>query len=86
MRKLLWHGDGWQDYQSWEEDRKIRRRINELITAIDRDPSAGLGQPELLRGNLSGWASRRITPEHRLVYRVRGDVIEILSARHHYPR
>lgn len=84
MRKVSWHGDGWLDYVSWEDDRKIRRRINELIKAIDRNPGEGIGEPELLRGDLSGWASRRITQEHRLVYRVRGDVIEIASARSHY--
>lgn len=84
MRDLVWSGKSWEHYLSWEDDRKIRRRINELIKAIDRNPSEGIGQPELLRGDLSGWASRRITQEHRLVYRVRGDVIEILSARNHY--
>lgn len=64
------------------------RRINNLIRDIKRDPYSGdgTGKPELLAGNLSGWASRRITGEHRLVYRVRDEGIEIASCYGHYRR
>lgn len=60
------------------------RRINRLIQEINRDSTSGIGKPELLRGTMSGWASRRIDDEHRLVYRVRDEVIEILACRDHY--
>jgi toxin YoeB len=85
--KLVWHPDVWDEYVSWQShDRKILRRINTLIKDIQRGDDGGLGKPELLRGDLSGWASRRITEEHRLVYRVVDavDQVEILSCRYHY--
>nr|WP_188127526.1 Txe/YoeB family addiction module toxin [Actinoplanes lobatus] len=74
----------WEDYTSWR-DPKVIRRINRLIADIQRDPDGtGLGKPEHLRGALAGWASRRIDEEHRLVYRVRGDVLEIAACAGHY--
>ncbi|MEV6342551.1 Txe/YoeB family addiction module toxin [Actinoplanes sp. NPDC051851] len=61
------------------------RRINRLIADIQRDPDGtGLGKPEYLKGPLSGWLSRRIDDEHRLVYRVRGDTLEIAACAGHY--
>jgi toxin YoeB len=63
----------WHDYLHWlDADPRIHRRINELIQDIRRQPFIGLGKPEPLKGTLSGWWSRRITNEHRLVYRVQG--------------
>lgn len=85
--KLTWHPDAWEEYVHWQAtDRKILKRINTLLRDIQRGDDRGIGKPELLRGDLSGWASRRITEEHRLVYRVveaHGQV-ETLSCRYYY--
>jgi toxin YoeB len=87
--KILWTEDGWQDYLFWQNsDPKILVAINTLITDIKRDPFKGLGKPEPLKHALHGWWSRRITGEHRLVYRVssKGEHqrIEIVQCRYHY--
>ena len=87
--KLLWTREGWEDYVYWQaSDRNTVRRINELITDTLRNPFRGIGKPEPLKGDLTGWWSRRITAEHRLVYRVAGredaQQIEIASCRYHY--
>lgn len=79
----------WDDYVAWQaEDPKVLERINLLIEECRRDPFRGTGKPEPLRQNLTGWWSRRITGEHRLVYRVRGagdaQALEVLSCRYHY--
>ncbi len=89
--KPLWSEEGWQDYLHWQEtDRGIVRRINALIADIHRGRFTSIGKPEPLQGNLSGWWSRRITGEHRLIYRIigTGDAqrIEILMCRFHYRR
>ena len=82
--------DGWQDYLHWTQaDIDTLQRLNALIEAVRRQPFAGLGKPEALKGDLSGWWSRRITGEHRLVYRVRGrqgedQRVEIIQCRYHY--
>jgi toxin YoeB len=82
--------NGWNDYQHWlENDPAILIMINTLIEDARRNPFQGLGKPEALKGELSGWWSRRITAEHRLVYRVQGKEgldqrIEILMCRNHY--
>lgn len=76
---------GWQDYVFWTQtDRAKVKRVNRLIEDCKRDPFDGVGKPEPLKGNLSGWWSRRIDAEHRLVYRVRDDSVEIVQARGHY--
>jgi toxin YoeB len=80
---------GWDDYLSWQEaDRKQIKRLNRLIEECRRDPYAGIGKPEPLKHDRSGWWSRRITEEHRLVYRVVGQgdeaVLEIAQCRNHY--
>jgi toxin YoeB len=75
----------WEDYQHWQPaDRTIRKRINRLIDEIRRSPYEGIGKPELLKYGLAGAWSRRITDEHRLVYRVTTDSLQILQARYHY--
>jgi toxin YoeB len=89
--KLLWSEAGWEDYLYWQEaDRGILRRINALVGDIGRSPFRGIGKPEPLVGDLAGWWSRRITGDHRLVYRIRasGDDqrIEIAACRYHYSR
>ena len=86
---LAWRADAWRDYLDWQrEDPKVLDRINALITETLRDPFKGTGKPEPLKRNLAGWWSRRITGEHRLVYRVRGageaQALEVLSCRYHY--
>ena len=74
-----------EDLRCWiETDRKAALRVLELMAAILADPFAGIGKPELLRFELSGCWSRRITQEHRLVYRVQADRIEFVQARYHY--
>jgi toxin YoeB len=73
------------DYKAWAvEDKKIFDRINALINDIARSPFSGLGRPEGLKHNLSGYWSRRITKEHRLVYKVKDDTIFIASCKFHY--
>jgi toxin YoeB len=89
--KLLWSDEGWQDYLYWQETERANvRRINALIADIRRCRFTGIGKPEPLQGNLSGWWSRRITGEHRHIYRIigSGDAqrIEILMCRFHYRR
>jgi len=89
--KLLWSDDGWEDYLYWQQtDQRMLRRINGLISDIRRSPFAGIGKPEPLRGKLSGWWSRRIAGEHRLVYRAVGtgdeQRVEIVMCRFHYAR
>jgi toxin YoeB len=86
---LVWSTAAWRDYVEWQhEDTKVLKRINALITETLRDPFKGTGKPEPLKRNLAGWWSRRITGEHRLVYRVSGSgdaqALEVLSCRHHY--
>ena len=83
--KYVFDEAAWEDYLWWQEvDRRILRRINRLLTDIARDQETGIGKPERLRGDLSGYWSRRITDEHRLVYRVTGDEIRIAACRYHY--
>ena len=75
--------EGWQDYTS-HTDRRLVKRINQLIDDIMRNGYDGIGKPEPLRGDLSGWWSRRIDSEHRLVYRLKGDDVQIAACRFHY--
>lgn len=83
--RLMWLPGGWADYLYWQEtDRKIVQKINELIRDTSRNPFTGIGKPEPLKGDLKGWWSRRITQEHRLVYRVEGQVFIIMQCRFHY--
>jgi toxin YoeB len=87
--RLLWSAEAREDYLYWQQtDQKILQAINDLIRDIRRNPFRGLGKPEPLKHDLAGWWSRRITREHRLVYRVRGKapdrVCEIIQCRFHY--
>ncbi len=82
---LSWAGRAWEDYLYWQStDKKILKRINTLIRDIQRQPFEGLGDPEPLRHNWSGYWSRRIDREHRLVYRVMDDSLVIVQCRYHY--
>lgn len=82
--KVSFTRDGWEDYTSWTGQRTILQRINRMIDEACRDPGVGIGKPERLTQNLSGYWSRRITDEHRLVYGVRGDELVVIQARYHY--
>ncbi len=83
--KLRWADAAWQDYLWWSRhDRRILKRINQLIDAIQKEPFRGLGKPEPLKHNWAGYGSRRINEEHRLVYKVQGDTLSIAQCRYHY--
>jgi toxin YoeB len=82
---LSWDRDAWEDYLYWQQtDKTILRRINELVKECLRTPFEGKGKPEPLKENLSGFWSRRITDEHRLVYRADADRLHIIQCRYHY--
>jgi toxin YoeB len=82
--KIVFTPNGCDDYISWSGDRKTLVRINRLITEASRDPGSGTGKPERLSGDLTGYWSRRIDHEHRLVYTVESDALIIVQARYHY--
>ena len=87
--KLLWTDAAWQEYLYWQEvDHTVLTRINELLRDVKRNPFKGLGKPEPLKENMRDHWSRRITAEHRLIYRVAGggdtQHIEIVQCRYHY--
>ena len=83
--RLLWHENAWEDYLWWQsQDRKTVRRINLLIKDMLRTPFEGIGKPEPLKENLSGWWSRRIDEENRIVYRILNGDLVIASCRNHY--
>ena len=82
---IVFSPQAWQDYQHWQAaDRTILKRVNRLITETCREPYEGIGKPEPLKYGLAGAWSRRITDEHRLVYRVVGGNLEVLQVRYHY--
>lgn len=82
---LVWSLYSWEDYLYWQKvDKKIAKRINELIKCCIRTPFKGIGKPEALKGDLQGYWSRRITSEHRLVYKYENDKLLIASCRYHY--
>ncbi len=84
MNKIF-SDNAWDDYLYWQStDKKILKKINELLKDIDRNYNEGIGKPEPLRNDLSGYWSRRITIEHRLIYKVEDEVIEIVQCRGHY--
>lgn len=87
MRGIRFDPDGWEDFLYWlGADRKLAIRITRLISEIQRDPFVGIGKPEQLKGDLSGYWSRRIDDEHRLVYRADVDEVKIIKARYHYDK
>ena len=79
------HSTTWEDYLWFQKnDKQCVKRINELLKDISRNGYEGIGKPEALKYELQGWWSRRVTKEHRLVYRIRDNTIEILMLRYHY--
>jgi len=84
-RILAWTDEAWQGYLYWQsQDRKTLKRINKLIEDTRREPFVGIGKPEPLRENLSGFWSRRINDTNRLVYAVDDNFLTIISCRYHY--
>ncbi|CCO45492.1 toxin of the YoeB-YefM toxin-antitoxin system [Vibrio nigripulchritudo SOn1] len=85
QRLLSWTDDAWDDYLYWQtQDKKTLKRINKLINDVKRSPFEGIGKPEPLKENLSGFWSRRIDDTNRLVYAVDYQSITIISCRYHY--
>lgn len=85
QRLLSWTDDAWDDYLYWQtQDKKTLKRINKLINDVKRSPFEGIGKPEPLKENLSGFWSRRIDDTNRLVYVVDEQAITIISCRYHY--
>ena len=83
--KLIFSENAWKDYLYWQRtDKKILKRVNLLIQEIRRTPYEGIGKPELLKHGLSGYWSRRITDEHRIVYKAEEDAVAIAQLRYHY--
>lgn len=85
MKTINWHFRAWEDYLYWQaKDKKILKRINALIKDILRNPFDGIGKPEPLKFKWSGYWSRRINDEHRLVYTIKEDQLIIAQCRFHY--
>ena len=83
--KLVFSDEAWDDYLYWQkQDRKMVERINRLVQDVMREPFAGVGKPEPLKHALAGWWSRRITDEHRMVYRLDGDALLLAQLRYPY--
>ncbi len=83
--KLLFSSHAWEDYLYWQQtDKKVVKKINDLIKDVSRAPYEGIGKPEPLKYGFSGFWSRRITEEHRMVYRVQNETLEIAQLRYHY--
>ena len=83
--KLIFADQAWEDYLYWrKQDKRMVERINKLIQETKREPFTGTGKPEALKHALSGFWSRRITDEHRMVYRIEGGALLIAQLRFHY--
>lgn len=83
--KLIFSDAAWEDYLYWQQqDKRMVERINKLIKEAQREPFAGIGKPEPLKHALAGYWSRRITEEHRMVYKIDGDSMLLAQLRYHY--
>ncbi|MEP7011171.1 MAG: Txe/YoeB family addiction module toxin [Acidobacteriota bacterium] len=83
--KLIFADEAWQDYLYWQaQDKRMVQRINKLIQEIRREPFVGIGKPEPLKHALAGFWARRITDEHRMVYKIEGDSLLLAQLRYHY--
>jgi len=83
--KKVWFDEAWDDYVYWQtQDKKTLKKINQLLKQIEREPYSGIGKPELLKHNLSGWWSRQIDDANRLVYRIKNEKIELAQCKGHY--
>ena len=85
--RLVWDANAWEDYLWWQaQDRRVLKRINLLIQDVVRNGNTGIGKPERLKHDFAGYRSRRITDEHRLVYKVTETEIRVAACRYHYGR
>lgn len=85
IKDIKWDFDAWEEYLYWQaEDKKMVKRINQLIKDICRNPFDGIGKPEPLKGNLAGLWSRRIDEKHRIVYIIENETVLIFSCKGHY--
>ncbi|MBP3295594.1 MAG: Txe/YoeB family addiction module toxin [Lachnospiraceae bacterium] len=83
--KKIWHDEAWEEYLYWQtQDKKTLKRINRLLQDIDRNGYKCTGKPEALSGNLAGYWSVRIDDKNRIVFRIMGDIIEIMQCGSHY--
>lgn len=83
--KKIWFDEAWEDYLYWQmQDKKTLKRVHALLKDVERNPFEGIGKPEPLKGELSGFWSRRIDEANRFVYRIKDGMLEILSCRGHY--
>ncbi len=83
--KKLWHDRAWEEYLAWQgRDKKTIRRINQLLTSIERNGYTCIGKPEPLKGNWSGWWSVRIDDENRIIFKITSSHMEIASCAGHY--
>ena len=83
--KILMSKNAWEDFEYWlDHDKTIAKKIRKLIKEIQREPFRGIGKPEPLKNQWSSYWSRRITDEHRLVYKIQNDTLIIVQARYHY--
>jgi len=83
--KKIWSDTSWDDYLYWQkQNKKLLKKINDLIKDIERTPFEGIGKPEPLKNYLSGWWSRRINDTHRIVYRIENGNLEIAQCKEHY--
>ncbi len=82
---LVWDENAWEDYLWWQaQDRRVLKRINTLLADTQRNGNNGIGKPEALQHDVAGYWSRRITDEHRLLYKIAGDEVCIAACRYHY--
>ncbi|MFT6734870.1 MAG: toxin YoeB [Polaribacter sp.] len=87
IETIAWTKEAWKDYVYWQgQDKKTLKRINKLLTDTLRNPFEGIGKPELLKENLSGFLSRRIDEANRLIYTVDNNQLIVISCRYHYDK
>ncbi|MBQ8385427.1 MAG: Txe/YoeB family addiction module toxin [Spirochaetaceae bacterium] len=85
MSKIVFYELAWEQYLYWQtQDKKFIKKLNKLLTDIDRNGNAGLGHPEPLKGNLAGWWSREIDEKNRLIYKIEDGCIKIYQCKNHY--
>lgn len=85
MSKIVFFELAWEQYQYWQnQDKKFIKKLNKLLTDIDRNGNSGIGHPEPLKGNLSGWWSREIDEKNRLIYKIEDGCIKIYQCKNHY--
>jgi toxin YoeB len=85
MRTITFHAQAWEDFRGWaEQDPKVFARLVRLISETAKEPFGGIGKPEPLKHQLKGYWSRRITDEHRLIYKVTEDAVIIAGCKYHY--